>query len=217
MTWLQYFTIASNLRTVCIATFFCALTAATYGTPATSATSPASGATKSPTATLPTNPSKPLWTDLTAAQQLALAPLAVEWNQLGPIGKEKWLKIGNKYASMSLDEQHRVQEKMREWIKLTPEQRRIVRENYARSKKIEPDQKSAKWEQYQHLPDEKKKTLADSAITKKQVTNLPSASQAVKKPIPPIKSATKKAIVTTSTSTTTHAPTTSTIAPQSIK
>lgn len=132
---------------------------------------------------------KPLWSDLTAAQQQALAPLAAEWNNLGSARKMKWLAIGNKYASMKPDEQQRVQERMREWIKLTPEQRRIARESYARAKKLNADQKSKHWEEYQQLSEEQKKKLA--AAAKKHVATLPPASQSKNKTVPPINSASK--------------------------
>jgi len=89
---------------------------------------------------------------------------------------------------MKPDEQQRVHERMREWIKLTPEQRRVVRENYARSKKIEPGKKSAQWEQYQQLPeDQKKKLAADAATRRRLLANLPSESQDKAKGIPPNK------------------------------
>jgi len=139
---------------------------------------------------------RPLWAELTPAQQQALAPLAGEWDSLEAFRKNKWLAIGNKYASMKPDEQQRVQERMREWVKLTPEQRRLARESYVRAKKLDPNQKSAQWEQYQQLPEEEKKKLAGDAAAKNKVTTLPSpGSQAAQsKTLPPIKSAPKPLI-----------------------
>ncbi|MGK5023939.1 DUF3106 domain-containing protein [Janthinobacterium sp. RB2R34] len=113
------------------------------------------------------NAGKLQWANLSPAQQAALQPLAGEWNKLEAPRKQKWLDIANRFASMKPDEQARVHERMRDWIKLTPEQRRTVRENYARSKKIDPGQKSAQWEQYQQLPEEQKKKLAAEAVPKK--------------------------------------------------
>ena len=60
---------------------------------------------------------------------LALAPLAEEWDQLEPLRRQKWLGIIKRYASMKPDEQARVQEKMREWVQLTPAERRQARQN----------------------------------------------------------------------------------------
>lgn len=133
---------------------------------------------------------KPLWTELTPAQQQALAPLAVEWDKVDALRKKKWLEIGNKFASMKPDEQQRMQERMREWIKLTPEQRRVARESYARTKKLNADQKSAQWQQYQQLPEDQKKKLAAADAEKKQVANLPTA-HSKNKTVPPIKSTAK--------------------------
>lgn len=113
------------------------------------------------------NAGKSQWASLSRAQQAALQPLAGEWNKLDAPRKQKWLDIANRFASMKPDEQARVHERMRDWIKLTPEQRRTVRENYARAKKIDPGQKSAQWEQYQQLPEEQKKKLAAEAVPKK--------------------------------------------------
>jgi hypothetical protein len=135
----------------------------------------------------------PRWHELTPAQQQALAPLAGEWDKLEPHRKSKWLAIGNRYASMTPDEQQRLQERMRDWVRLTPEQRRVARESFARAKKLDREQKSERWEQYQQLPEEQKMKLANDAAARKRVTTLPSpAAQAqAGKPIPPIKSAPK--------------------------
>lgn len=138
-----------------------------------------------------TTVAKPYWTELTPAQQYALAPLASEWDKLDGLRKKKWLEVGNKFVSMNPDERQRVQERMREWVKLTPDQRRVVRENYTRAKKINPDQKSAQWEQYQQLPEDQKIKLAADTAAKKQIANLPSSSQKKTNIVPFIKPAQK--------------------------
>ena len=52
-----------------------------------------------------------------------------------PVRKQKWLDIANRFASMKPDEQQRMHERMRDWVKLTPEERRLARENYTRPRK----------------------------------------------------------------------------------
>jgi hypothetical protein len=164
---------------------------------ATVKSAPAAAALPSPTAAkAPASPSssKPLWSELTPAQQQALAPLASEWDKMGSARKGKWLVIGNKYGSMKPEEQQRVQARMREWIKLTPEQRRIARESYARAKKLNPNQKSEHWETYQQLPEEQKQKLAADAASKKRLATMPSEqsqSQSKGKTVQPIKSTPK--------------------------
>ena len=48
---------------------------------------------------------KPLWTTLTRPQQVALEPLADEWDRMEGVRKQKWLEIANRFASMKPDEQ----------------------------------------------------------------------------------------------------------------
>lgn len=115
------------------------------------------------------------WSTLTAAQQQALAPLAADWDSLDSAHKKKWLVIANKFPAMKPEERSRVQNRMREWAELSPQQRQIARENYWRTKKIESIQKSAHWQQYQQLPDELKKSLAAAGASNKRVANLSKA------------------------------------------
>ncbi len=130
---------------------------------------------------------KPLWQELSKAQQVALEPLRGEWDYMDGVRKQKWLDIANRFSSMKPDEQGRVHERMRGWLTLTPEERRVARENYTLSKKMEKGLKSAQWEQYQALPEEEKRKLAAEAANKKQVTNLPPKTQP--KAVAPIKPA----------------------------
>lgn len=128
-------------------------------------------------ATAPAALEKPLWKELTRPQQLALDPLASEWDAMDGGRKAKWLEIANRYSSMKPDEQQRVHERMRDWLKLTPEARRLARENYTLTKQLGKSDKTAQWEQYQQLPEEEKRKLAAEAASRKQVTNLPPKTQ----------------------------------------
>ncbi|MFZ6721266.1 DUF3106 domain-containing protein [Undibacterium sp. Ji49W] len=145
---------------------------------------------------------KPLWVELSPAQKLALAPLNPEWDRMSELGKKKWLEIANRYATMKPDEQARLQERMRGWVKLTPEQRMAARENFAKSNQLKPEHKSAQWQQYQQLSEEEKKRLASENEKKKSVTNLP--ADAVKNPkiLAPIKIGPKPATAATGTTAT---------------
>jgi hypothetical protein len=145
--------------------------------PTTNVSRSASGIDNSSIQNAPQRPEKPLWKDLSPAQQQALAPLSGEWDALEAGQKKKWLKIGNKYASLKPDQQVRLQDRMRDWVKLTPGERRVARESYSHTKKLDPDQKAAEWQQYQQLSEDQKKKLLDDAKTKKRITNLPPASQ----------------------------------------
>lgn len=175
--------VASNMfRAAMIALAVAGLALAQAAPAAVPAKPPASAGAKSAS---PRNADKPLWKDLTPPQRIALEPLTSEWDRMEGVRKQKWLEIANRYAAMNPDEQQRIQERMRAWIKLTPDQRRVARENYTLSKKIGKDQKSAQWEQYQQLPEEEKRKLAAEAAAKKKITNLPLKTQP--KAVAPIK------------------------------
>ncbi|WP_426162911.1 DUF3106 domain-containing protein [Pseudoduganella sp. R-32] len=151
---------------------------------------PASAPSTAATAAEPAKPvgEKPHWADLKPAQQQALAPLESTWEELGPVRKQKWISIANRLAKMKPDDKARVQERMREWVALSPAERKQVRENYARAQKkaTPPGQRAAEWEQYQQLPEEAKKALAEAAAAKNnQVVKTPSLAQSsVKTPAP---------------------------------
>ncbi len=137
-------------------------------------------------------PTKPRWSDLTVAQKEVLAPLAPEWDQINPARKKKWLEIGNKVATMTPDEKFRVQERIRDWVKLSPEQRRVARSNYTNTKQLDPNEKFAQWQRYQQLTEEQKKELAAvGAPARKQVANPPAPSEKTAKIARSVKSTPK--------------------------
>jgi hypothetical protein len=178
--------ISTKLRAVLAAATVFTLAAASWA----HAQQPVPAAVAKPAAVKPSMPAadKSLWKNLSPAQHMALAPLSAEWDKMEAARKLKWLEIANRFASMKPDEQQRVHDKMREWIKMTPEARRKVRENYTATKKIDKDQKSVQWEQYQQLTEEQKKQLTAEAKKKTPVTNLPNKNQSPAKPVAPIKS-----------------------------
>jgi hypothetical protein len=109
---------------------------------------------------------KPIWSQLSPAQQLALEPLHAEWDPMESVRKKKWLELANHYASMTPEEQQRVHERMREWVRLTPAQRKVARQNFTQARTIAPNEKTATWESYKQLPDEQKQKLAEQAKRK---------------------------------------------------
>lgn len=141
--------------------------------PALAVAVPPAKPTAKPTSAAKTNGNKSDWNKLSPAQKTALAPLAGDWNKLDSFRREKWLELANRFTTMSPSDQERMQERMREWVKLTPDQRRLARENYNRAKKLNAEQRTKQWEEYQQLPDEKKKQLAETSPPKKRIVNPP--------------------------------------------
>jgi hypothetical protein len=123
---------------------------------------------------------KPLWGELTPAQQQALAPLAPKWDTVSEAQKRKWIALSQNFPKLSGDEQAKLHSRMTEWVALSPQQRTEARLNFAETQQLSPDDKKAKWEAYQALSPEEKRKLAATAPK-------PPATAAAVKPVPPAK------------------------------
>jgi hypothetical protein len=127
-----------------------------------------------------------LWSELTAPQQHALAPLAAIWPTISEAQKRKWVVISQSYGRLPPSEQVKLHSRMTEWVALSPQQRTQARLNFAESKQLSADDKKAKWEEYQALPPEEKRKLAAGAASAAK----PPATAAAVKPVSPRKMAT---------------------------
>lgn len=139
----------------------------------------ATAAAGSPKAAVPSPKSrpaaaKPLWTDLTAAQQTALRPLAQAWNGLSDAHKRKWLVLSRNYHKLSPDEQTTLHGRMADWASLSARDRAQARLNFAEVKRLAPaDERKAMWEAYQALSEEERRKLAASAAAVPSTAALP--------------------------------------------
>ena len=117
-------------------------------------------------------PSKgPAWAELTAEQQQILEPLKPEWDRLDRPSRVKWTGIAKRYPSMTATGQRRVQTRMQNWAKLTPEQRAAARNSYRNTiGRLPPEKKQdlrSQWQEYQALPEHEKRNLAAKAAEPK--------------------------------------------------
>lgn len=110
-------------------------------------------------------PDKPLWRDLSNAQRVALAPLESEWDRMESPRKRRWIEVSARFGSLDPAEQGRVHERMRQWMKLTPKQRDLARENFSKTNKLAQGDKAANWENYKQLSAEEKRKLASKPAT----------------------------------------------------
>jgi hypothetical protein len=110
--------------------------------------------------------SSPTWADLSLAQKKALLPLENLWPTLEVNRKRKWLAVAQNFVNMNEASQALAQERMREWAALSPLQRTQARLNFAQTKQLSGDEKLAKWEAYQALPESKKQALLEAAPKK---------------------------------------------------
>ena len=112
------------------------------------------------------------WSTLTPAQQLALRPLNGDWKDLSDAQKRKWISLSANYVQMTASDQAKLHERMAVWAALSPKQREQARLNFAETQKINPQEKSEKWQAYQALSSEDKQNLAKSMRPKPPSTAL---------------------------------------------
>ncbi len=111
---------------------------------------------------IPSNSAALMWGKLSTNQHLALAPFARDWDNFSDSRKQKWLKIAAQFQKMTPEAQDRLHQRMAEWVRMSPDQRRLARENFQLSKAVPAQQRQKAWAAYQQLPDEQKKKLEAS-------------------------------------------------------
>ena len=110
----------------------------------------------------PTN-QPPAWDSLTKPQQAVLAPLQRDWASIDSARKQKWLEVARRFPTLPESERQRIQERMGEWARMTPSERGQARLQFQETRQISPEDRHARWEAYQALPDTERQELAKRA------------------------------------------------------
>lgn len=129
----------------------------------------------------------PSWSELSPAQRTALAPLERDWPTIDADRKEKWLEVAAKFHKMSPEERQRIQARMTEWARLSPKERGEARLHYQELRQMNPAERQARWEQYQALPPDQRRRLAERAgpaSAPERSTSRPRAAAAASAPVP---------------------------------
>ncbi len=114
-------------------------------------------------------PTSTAWRQLTPRQKEALAPLGAQWSALTAQQQNKWLAVSKNFTQMSVADQITMHARMTDWVALSPQQRNLARLNFNTLQNLPKEDKKAKWEAYQALPEEEKRLL--SAGTKPLAKN----------------------------------------------
>ena len=121
------------------------------------------------------------WRDLKPAQQGLLKPLEPDWSRIDAQQKQKWLQVADGFPKLSAAEQGRVQARMVDWAKLTPQERGRARMNFQEATQVPPLDRQARWDAYQALSPEEKRQLAARAAPSTPAL----AADAVRRPVEP--------------------------------
>ncbi len=135
------------------------------GSAAASGSKPAAAATK------------PTWAELSAAQRMALEPLAPFWSTLSEGQKRKWIALSTNYPRLTPAEKATLHGRMTEWAALSPAQRNLARLNFSQTKSLTADEKKTQWEAYQALSPEERRQLSEEAQAR--ASSAPTIARAV--------------------------------------
>ena len=117
---------------------------------------------------------RPRWQELSGVQREALKPLEREWPGIDRERKRKWLVIAGKFNSMSPQEQVRIQARMADWARLSPQERGVARQQFQTAKRVAPTDRNSQWEAYQALaPDEKRQLAARASAVSSGMAERP--------------------------------------------
>jgi hypothetical protein len=106
------------------------------------------------------------WAELSSEQKIILAPLSRDWDAMELQRQMKWLGIAQRYSSMTPDEKVRTQDRMKEWARLSPMERRVARDGFASIQRAPQEVRGnmketikQQWQIYQELPESEKARL----------------------------------------------------------
>ncbi|CAN5920524.1 hypothetical protein BH11PSE8_BH11PSE8_38420 [soil metagenome] len=119
-------------------------------------------------AAVPKSASKPVdegvsWSELKPAQRAALKPLESEWRGIGAANKRKWIELAARMPNMPANERARIDARMADWARLTPQERGRARLNFEEANQLPSLDRKARWEAYQALSPDQKRALAARA------------------------------------------------------
>ena len=113
----------------------------------------------SPVKRPPIESTGPSWQSLSSQQRTTLAPLQNDWGSINATRKAKWLDIAARYPKLPPSEQERLQARMIEWARMTPNERGRARLNYQEAKQLPNQERQDKWQAYQALPEDQRQAL----------------------------------------------------------
>jgi len=119
------------------------------------------------------------WTKLKPSQREALKPLQQDWATIDAARKQKWLQVADRMPNMPPDERARVQARMTEWARMTPQQRGEARLRYEESRQLPAEDRRSRWDAYQALSPDEKRELAARADARSRPASHPTAGRGV--------------------------------------
>lgn len=124
---------------------------------------------------------QPLWTELTPEQQRALQPFAGEWNTWPATEKRSWVALSDRLPGMDPAKREKMERRIAEWARLTPEERRLARDAYRLAKERPSDTRVNEWERYRSMTQEQRSVLREAGTTSNTAAGHPGAPSGLAK------------------------------------
>lgn len=106
------------------------------------------------------------WSALSAEQKKRLSPLAQQWPSMDDTTRAKWIKLINRYPSLPVSAQERIETRMKQWAGMTNEERNQARMRYQQARQLSPEERQQRWQAYRSLPESERKDLARVGVRK---------------------------------------------------
>ena len=110
------------------------------------------------------------WAQLKPAQKAVLTPLERDWAAMGPPQQQKWIEVANRFPNMPAEERSRVQQRITDWSRLSPQERGEARLNFQQARQLSPQERQQQWDAYRALPPDQRRALAERAGPAVQAT-----------------------------------------------
>src|SRR3989344_369661 len=133
----------------------------------------AQATTNAQSSVAPTTGAPSDWSQLSASQRKALAPLASQWASLAPSSRVKWVEVARRLNQLAPPEQARVQGGMAGGTALPSDQRGEARLRYQQSRQLPAGQRQEKWQAYHAMFHEEKQDLGRQAQRRSKPVMLP--------------------------------------------
>jgi hypothetical protein len=104
---------------------------------------------------------EPDWADLAQPERRALAPLAGLWEGMAADERAEWRALAARMPQRSTAEQARLQQRMRDWAGMTPDQRGQARLQFQQAQRWSPEERRQRWQDYQSLHPQARSVLAE--------------------------------------------------------
>ena len=116
------------------------------------------------------------WTQLSAAQRGVLAPLERDWKGITPGQQQKWAAIATRFPTLPAPERERVQQRLSDWSRLSPQERANARLNFQEARQLSPQERQQQWQAYRALPADQRRALAESGNRARPTATAPAST-----------------------------------------